>query len=90
MWKIKVFLPNYTTLENAVICVIERLLSEYQAANKPKWEYGCTSKPKRAGAELKVSKSQGKQKKQLANCRALSNILRVRLKSLITSLWCNK
>lgn len=35
MWKIKVFLPNYTTLENAVICVIERLLSEYQAANKP-------------------------------------------------------
>ena len=36
MWKIKVFLPNYTTLENAVICVIEMLLSEYQAASKPK------------------------------------------------------
>lgn len=30
------FLPNYTTLQNALICVIEMLLSEYQAANKPK------------------------------------------------------
>lgn len=25
MWKMKVFLPNYTTLENAVICVIEKV-----------------------------------------------------------------
>lgn len=36
MWKIKVFLPNYTTSKDSVICVIEMLLSEYQAANKPK------------------------------------------------------
>lgn len=30
VWKMKVFLPNYTTLENAVIYVIEMLFSEYQ------------------------------------------------------------
>lgn len=36
MWKIKVLLSNYSTLENAVVCVIEMLLSEYQAQNKLK------------------------------------------------------
>lgn len=57
MWGKKgFFLPNYTALENAVICVIERLLSEYHTTDNPKWEYACMY-PGRAGVELKVRKT---------------------------------
>jgi len=35
MLKISFLLPNDTTLENPVICVIERLLSEYKSATPP-------------------------------------------------------